>query len=857
MSRLNTLIEYLQALQGESSGITFIKNDVNEVYLSYKDLYCRALNYLYVLQARGIRSGEELVLQVEENEYFIIIFWACILGGIIPVPVQIGNNDEHKLKLLKIWEILNHPHLITSSECFESLENYMNKSGKNDLLCDIKGKTVLMKEFENIIESGNIYMCRSEEIAYIQFSSGSTSEPKGIVLKHENLISNINAIIHCSEITTSDSSLSWLPLTHDMGLIGFHLTPLLIGINQYIMPTQLFVKNPVLWINKAVEHKTTILSSPNFGYQYFLSRFKPKDEPQWDLSHVRLIYNGAEPISYKTVKSFLQLMGKYNLRETSMFSVYGMAEASLAVTFPNVNEDIRLLNLKRSSIGIGCTVEEIYAGTLNDDYVSFVDVGYPVDDCCVRICDDENRRLADNIIGNIQIMGKNVTSGYYNNPKATEKAFTEDGWLITGDLGFMREGRLTVTGRVKDIIFIGGINYYPQDIERVAELVNGAEGRMVVACGVLNEQEQREEVILFVCFKGGIESFIPLAYRMKRYVSGQIGVNIKSIIPVKKIPKTTSGKVQRYKLGEMYKRGEFSQIVDEMGKLLEEERDRRISDSPITETERKIMKVIKGILGIDVIGVNEDLTELGVDSIKLVKIHANLEELYPGKLTVANIFGNPSISKLSRFLENGGNIITSAIRLPDDYFNRSNDSEANCFLEFEFDGILYNKIKELCCKEDLGLEDILLAVYMFLMSQISCEKAVTVQTMVGSANSIIPVSINFNEVTDFNTLLKSVKHKAHETGNKNAYFLQDLERLDLNKESNSVVPLFYKKNLKLLSIKISQAYDIIFEISEDNGHAGVVCEFNGRLLDKDKMKVLCKIFINMVYDLTEKCRQYE
>ena len=201
-----------------------------------------------------------------------------------------------------------------------------------------------------------------EDISFIQFSSGSTGSPKGVVLKHRNLLANIDGIQQAAQFTTHDTSLSWMPLTHDMGLIGFHLNPIVCNYNHYIMRTDLFVRRPLYWMIAASDKKTNVLCSPNFGYKHFLNAYHRKARSNQaieniDLSHMRLIFNGAEPISVNLCEQFMEALAQYGLPKNSMFPVYGLAEASLAVSFPPVGSELEVINVKRESIAMYSTAE--------------------------------------------------------------------------------------------------------------------------------------------------------------------------------------------------------------------------------------------------------------------------------------------------------------------------------------------------------------------------------------------------------------------------------------------------------------------------------------------------------------------
>ncbi len=510
-----TLVESIQHLNLSkgNKGVTFISKK-KDTFLSYKDLYHKSLIVLHQLQAHGIKPKQELVFQIEDNETFITVLWACLLGGVIPVPVTPAHTDEHRLKLLNIWSQLLNPFLMTHHSLYDQLDRYMDN--EREILSQerhIVDRVLFVENLTEHSELGTPYVSSPSDIALIQFSSGSTGTPKGVILTHDNLLTNIHAMINRTKLTEQDSVLNWMPLTHDMGLIGGHLVPLVQQISQFMMTPALFIRKPELWLDKMNQYNITISSSPNFGFQHVLSFFNSEKSNDWDLSHIRLIFNGAEPINADVCFQFLDSLAPYGLKRSVMYTVYGMAEACLGVCFPPINEVFRPVHLRREYLTLNESVVE--ETDRSDGTVTFIDVGTPIDDCFIRICDGKDRYVPDGVIGHIQIKGRNVTAGYYNNPDATDMAKSPDGWLRTGDLGFMRNGRLIITGRTKDILFVNGQNYYAHDLERLAGEVRGAEPTKAVACGVLNHETHSDKVILFVVCRKVNEHFIELSATLK------------------------------------------------------------------------------------------------------------------------------------------------------------------------------------------------------------------------------------------------------------------------------------------------------------------------------------------------------
>lgn len=644
----NTLIELIQLRSTTSdSGITFIESGSQENYLSYRELYDCSLIVLGHLQTQGISAGEELVFQIEDNRTFITLFWACLLGGIIPVPLTIGNTDDHKQKLFNIWKVLDNPYLVTSKKQCQRIQHFLVQNGQEDFSNRISSYFV---DIENIYvnpQNGNILGAKENSLAFIQFSSGSTGIPKGVKLTHKNLLINMAAISHGGQYTKDDSMLSWMPLTHDMGLIGFHLNPLCIGMNQYIIPTNLFVRRPSIWLDKASKHKVSVLCSPNFGYKYIIKHCADISQYDWDLSNVRILYNGAEPISEQLSAEFLDHLSTKGLKRTAMCPVYGLAEASLAVSMTALEEEVISCSLDRNRLNPG---DNIVYGNNDDNAVSFVNVGRPINDCFVQITDDQDKKLADEVVGYVQISGDNVTIGYYNNSEATENAITGSRWLKTGDLGFMRDNCLYITGRAKDILFINGQNYYPHDLERVAEKVEGIELNKIAIVGCYNDAKDQEEVIAFVFHRGNLSNFLPVYTDLKSYLNRKVGLQIDRIIPTRDIPRTTSGKLQRFKLLQRFKQGIFNDIEKQLDEIVELQASVDI-EMPSNEVQERLLDIWKKTLELESIGVNQRFYEIGGNSLKAAEISMAAIKEFNIEFKSDIFYTNPTIKELSIDME--------------------------------------------------------------------------------------------------------------------------------------------------------------------------------------------------------------
>ncbi len=560
--KFKTLVEVLQSRAAGNNGITFV-NEKEDIFLSYKDLYNKASIALKGLQTFGLSKGSELILQVDDNEKYLIVFWAALLGGIIPVPVSPGNSSDIRNKLFKVATSLKKPYIIADNKNIDLIKKYAKENMLEKHFDLVDYRTISLEYILGYKNGyGKLENINGNDIAFVQFTSGTTSFSKGVVLTHSNLIANAEAIIEGTKGNSESSSLSWMPLFHDMGLIGFHLTPVVANTNHFFMPTSLFIRRPLIWMKKASQYKIKVLACPNFGYKYFLSYFKKENEYDWDLSDIKVIFNGAEYISTDICNEFLEAMRPFGLHSNVMFPVYGMAEGSLAVTFPPKGEGLVNVYFDRNYLSIGDTIK--VTDKSYERAIPFVDEGYPVMGCEVKICDENGNNLEENRIGIINIRGTSVTKRYYNNEQDTAMNINLDGFINTGDIGVIRNGRLIFIGRHKDIVLANGNTYHPHDIETIAEQVEGIELGRIAVCGVPEVDNRGHNVVAFIYYKKKMEQFVKMADALKALLMDKFGFDIEEVIPIREMPKTTSGKIQRYKLIDKYIKGEFKQTISEL-----------------------------------------------------------------------------------------------------------------------------------------------------------------------------------------------------------------------------------------------------------------------------------------------------
>lgn len=641
-----TLVELLEANRDVDRVVTYVEGENAERRVSFGEIHARALGILHHLQSLGAQRGDKLIIFLNNNEQFLDGFWAALAGGIVPVPLAVGISDEHRRKLLRVARKLGKPYLYTDSKSLERLQALAVEAGETGLMADLASRCFRVESITDISRQGKLHRPDPSDLAFIQFSSGSTSEPKGVMLTHGNLMANIGGATAIGKYGEQDVTLSWMPLTHDMGLIGFYLVLFANRSHIHLMPTDLFVRRPLLWLQTASRKRVTLTCSPNFGYRHFLKVLGDRKLEGVDLSSVRAIYNGAEPISVPLCNEFMQALAYTGLRRSAMYPVYGLAEACLAVAFPEAGTDYRWIRVNRHKLGIGSSIE------LNPfdarDVIELMCVGRSLPNMEIRIADDARAASPEGQVGHILIRGPNVTQGYFADPEATALAVGADGWLDTGDLGVMHEGNLYIAGRSKEIIFINGQNYYPYDLENIAQRAPGLDLNKVVSAGVAKPGSQGEELMVFVLHRGGLEEFVATAGAVSRLINEHTGIEVAQVIPVKRIPKTTSGKVQRHVLAKSFVDGEYDQELAELAALRTAHTGSQVSGS---ELERKLQAICEAALPGKRIDVTDNLFEIGASSLKLIEIHENIDRDYPGLIDLTELFDHPTIQDLAKHLE--------------------------------------------------------------------------------------------------------------------------------------------------------------------------------------------------------------
>ncbi len=641
-----TLSELLQANRDAKRSITYHEGEQEQRVVRYGELHERALGILHYLQQLGARSGDRLLLFLANNEAFIDAFWAGILGGIVPVPVAPGISDEHRHKLLRIAGQLGAPFLYTERRLLDRIRLFAEEHQQQAGYERLAQRALLTDDLVDLARIGRPHAVRPGDAAFIQYSSGSTSTPKGIVLTHANLLANLRSTTAAVRYTDQDVGLSWMPLTHDMGLIGMHIFLVANRIDMHQMATELFVRRPVLWLQIASRVGATLLSSPNFGYRHYLKVLGDRALNGLDLSRVRIIFNGAEPISLALCDEFMARCAPARLARTAMFPVYGLAEACVAVSFPQLGSSYHASHFDRHQLNPGQPVALAPPGDRRA--LTLVAVGNAIPEVELRLAGNDDQPLPPEHVGHIQLRGANLTAGYLDAPEANAALYTTDGWLRTGDLGAMHDGELYITGRHKEVLFVNGQNYYPHDLEAVALEVPGVDLGKIVVSGVRAADAESDALVVFLLHRGEVAEFLPLAQRVARRIGEHAGLEVSAVVPVRRIPKTTSGKVQRHLLEQEYLDGVYDAELAQLRALAAQSGAALDGSSDVAA---QLQAICDAALANRRVGPNDSLFDVGVSSLTLLAIHEQVQQRWPDTVDVNDIFDHPSIAELARLIE--------------------------------------------------------------------------------------------------------------------------------------------------------------------------------------------------------------
>lgn len=546
-----TIVQALQRLKGVTDkGHYYLDNAAKPTFFSFDALNGAADARARQFLGLGLKKGDRVGIVLAQPQDFVISFLSCLYAGLVPVPMypplSFGKLDAWAAGAQTVLADADASLLLTDDQLQSILWQVVPK------VKSLKDLVTVAKLDAGKAFDGPLPEVGPDDLCFLQYTSGSTAAPKGVMVTHDNLVSNGWAIamegMHLKPYL--ETAVAWLPLYHDMGLIGFVITPLLRAMQAVFIPTLLFVKRPNIWMQTMHDFRAQHTFGPNFAFALATRKATDADLAKWDLSNARVFGCGAEPIHADTMLAFEEKFAKAKLPRGSIMPAYGMAEATLAMCFHPYGTALKTFTLDAETFRATGRVEDPA-----DDSVAlgFVSCGKAFSLHGVAAMDEAGNILPENQEGELVYRGPSITKGYWKNPEATAACYLANGWLRTGDLGFMRDGEVYITGRCKDLIILNGKNHHPTSIEWAVAEVPGVRKGNVVAFSV-NGQESEE---LVVVVEAKPDAPADTSEAIVKAVAEQLSLKVSSVVLLSagQLPKTSSGKLQRRKTREQYLTG--------------------------------------------------------------------------------------------------------------------------------------------------------------------------------------------------------------------------------------------------------------------------------------------------------------
>ena len=552
------------AARGETGCNFFSARGELEQALSYREIRARAIELALRLTAARLPRGARVAIVAETRPDFLIFFFGCQYAGLIPVPlplsVNFGGREAYEERLSGMLRTAGALAAMASDELIGTL-----RRAAEGTPASMVGTPA---EFYALpTAGGQLRPLGADEPCYIQYSSGSTSLPRGVLVTQQALASNAHAIAeHGLRLVPGDRCTSWLPLYHDMGLVGCCLTPAMTQISVDFLATTSFARRPLVWLKLLSAHGGTISFSPTFGYELCVRRAATEIAPSsYDLSRWRVAGVGGEMIRARALREFAEWFAPAGFEARALVPSYGLAEATLAVTFAHAGEGLQV-----DWVDCGDAFERgrrALPARPNGDGArrrvrAFAVCGRPMPGYRVEVRDDRGAALPDRMIGRVCIQGPSLMQGYFRNPGATRQMTTADGWLDSGDMGYLIDGQLVITGRSKDLIIFNGRNIWPQDLEWAVEKLDGVRAGDVAAFAITTADEREQVIVVVECRLNDAAAQLALRHAIKATIRKVAGLDCEVVLsPRRSLPFTTSGKLSRAAAKASYLSGAIRDIA--------------------------------------------------------------------------------------------------------------------------------------------------------------------------------------------------------------------------------------------------------------------------------------------------------
>ncbi|BCJ58046.1 AMP-binding protein [Micromonospora endophytica] len=515
----------LAAARVQTGSMVFIDSAGARESLSYADLLFHSRKVLNGLRSRGVAVGDLVLLQAEEERELLAGFWACVLGGFVPVPVTAGTSSAQRTDadrlLVDVWRMLDQPWVLTGHET--------DGDAAPPWAARWLGSIARLAEHE---PADRLHEAAPDDLAVLLLTSGSTGLPKAVMLRHGNILSRSVATAEVNGLTAETRTFNWMPLDHVGGLIMFHARDVVLGCHQVHARLPWILADPLRWLAAMSAHGSEVTWAPNFAFGLVNDRAVALAGRDWDLRALRYIMNGGEPVKPRVARTFLRLLSEYGLPATAMYPGWGMSETTAGV------------------------VDCVFSPEQVEEDARYVPVGRPHPGVRLRVVDEDDRVVPQGTVGRLQAAGPTIFAGYYGNPEQTAAAFTEDGWFRTGDLAYLDDGTLVVTGRVDDVLVLDGIYLHGHEIEAAVEELAAVEPSYTVASTVRERPENPHRLAVFLHPRDSADVGA-LAADVRSLVHRRFGVEVAHVVPVARedVPKTGIGKLRRAHLRRRFEAG--------------------------------------------------------------------------------------------------------------------------------------------------------------------------------------------------------------------------------------------------------------------------------------------------------------
>nr|VFJ59095.1 MAG: Acyl-CoA synthetase (AMP-forming)/AMP-acid ligase II [Candidatus Kentron sp. DK] len=623
---------------GLKKGIIYASPDGGEIFQSYWELREESRRILTGLKKLGLKPGDKVIFQIDPAQDFIPALWGCFLGGFVPVPISIAptyRQINHTVKKLhNAWELLGQPIVLTNTELADEISalSEFPEVGpfRVEIVDSLRGNE---PDFE-------VHESKPDDLTLLLLTSGSTGMPKVVMLNHRNLLSMSMGTVQMNGFSRNEVTLNWMPLDHVGAIVFLGIMAVDLGCKQIHVPTDLILQDPLRWLTLIERHRASISWAPNFAFSLLIEHTEEIDRRRWDLSSMRFLVNAGEQIVARIARKFLRLLQTHGLPDHALRPAFGMSETCSGITW---SEGFSLSN--------------------STDNMLFVDLGGAIPGASLRIVDDDHKIVTEGTIGHLQVKGRSVTEGYYRNPERNREAFSKDAWFDTGDMGYLQDEHLILTGRGKDDIIINGVNFYSHDIEAAVEEIAAIETSYTAACAVPTPGESDKLAIFFVSTVEKLNLQKKLIDEIRVHIVQKIGVRPHYLLPVNKedIPKTTIGKIQRPQLRQRFLGGGFDSVLQRFGQG--EPESTAVESTPIQhllarapEAEHEAILVdfirngIANILKADPseLDMAQPLNTMGLDSLMVVWLGNRIRLMLDVEVSIAQFMKGINSLELAR-----------------------------------------------------------------------------------------------------------------------------------------------------------------------------------------------------------------